>query len=69
MDDSAESPKDETEDGDEKYKALIEREENFVIKQLTFMEILPGRRGASILEGASRIYNRLRYLNLPLRRQ
>ena len=68
VDDSAESPKDETEDGDEKWKALIEREENFVIKQLTFMEILPGRRGASILEGASRIYNRLRYLNLPLRR-
>ena len=45
-DDTEESPKDETEGDEEKWKALIEHEENFTVKQITFVEILPDRRGA-----------------------
>ena len=63
-----ESPKDEKDDDSQKWKDLIQEEQNFKVSQLTFMEILPDRRAASILEGVSRIYTRLRYLNLPLRR-
>eukprot|EP00435_Cladocopium_sp_Y103_P042410 s480_g11.t1 len=61
-----EEPQDESEDDTKKWKERIEYEEGFKIGQLTFMEILPDRKGSSVIEGMSRLHARLRYLGLPL---
>ena len=66
--DADESPKDEKEDDGEKWKALIQKEQNFRVGQLTFVEVLPDRKAASVITGISKIHARLRYLGLPLRR-
>eukprot|EP00435_Cladocopium_sp_Y103_P055404 s1091_g18.t1 len=67
-DDGVESPKDEKEDDRQKWMEKIEEEQKFKVGQLTFMEILPDRRGPSVMAGVSRIHARLRYLGLPLLR-
>eukprot|EP00435_Cladocopium_sp_Y103_P040980 s704_g11.t1 len=63
-----EGPVDEKEDDIKKWEELIQWEEGFKVKQLTFMEVIPDRKGPSVISGLSRLHARLRYLGLPLLR-
>ena len=60
--------KDEKADDTEEWKKKIEKEENFTVKQLTFVEIVADRRAPTVVAAVSRIYARLRHLGLPLLR-
>ena len=65
---TGESPADEKEDDAQKWRERIQAEESFKVGQLTFVEILPDRKGPSVIAGLSRLHARLRYLGLPLLR-
>eukprot|EP00435_Cladocopium_sp_Y103_P065207 s1247_g27.t1 len=67
-DHTAYSPKDEKNDDAEKWKERIEAEENFAVRHITLVEILPDRSGPAVISGLSRMHARLRYLGLPLLR-
>ena len=60
--------KDEKKDDTEEWKRKIEEEQNFEVKQITLVEILPDRSGPAVISGLSRMHARLRYLGLPLLR-
>ena len=60
--------KDEKKDDSDDWKKKVEEEEDFTVKQLTFVEIVPDRRAPSIVSAISRIYARIRHLGLPLLR-
>eukprot|EP00435_Cladocopium_sp_Y103_P054363 s510_g17.t1 len=67
-DHAAAATMDEKVDDTEKWKEKIEEEEGFLVKQITFVEILPDRSGPAVISGLSRIHARLRYMGLPLMR-
>ena len=63
-----EAEKDEKTDDSEEWKKRIQEEENFTVKQLTFVEVVADRRAPSIVAAIARIYARIRHLGLPLLR-
>ena len=68
VDPRLQSAEDQKEDDSAKWLAQIKEEEDFLVKQITMVEVLPDRKGPNLISGIARFYARLRYLQLPVMR-